>query len=510
MSERIDLGAVSAYAIAVENGFVGTEADWLASLKGVKGDSGTDGTNGKSAYQLAVDNGFVGTEEQWIASLKGAKGDKGEDGESYDDTEVKSEISELQSAKGKSYHYEDITDVKTNELQTSDLTAWGGQWDSVANDVIIMTSTESQKNIGANTPFIGLSDIYEISATFESIDFTGTFQIVAMLYDANNNRQFITLFSKYNVNVGDIVEASATVDVPNMVVYHNATSVKLLLNCSYSNGQTGGTYELSNITLYKKRPLDDLDIYADNFPEMIQKIYEAIPKTTQQAQFIRGGDGENYLLKVNASGNLVNIPTVPNKAIFVGNSLLFGMGNYGMCATDSQHDYYHYVTSAILEKNSNATFTKIAPNKWEQAETLNSVSEWLADNDSYFTSDVDLIILQIGDNVNTNAKREIWNATFDDTVHTLLTKCPNARIICVGFWFNATSASPAVMSAVNHYGLEYVDITTLHTKANEAVSGQTYVDGNGNTQVVPDAWITHPGNDGMLAIANKIIETLNL
>lgn len=35
---------------------------------------GADGTNGKSAYQVAVDNGYSGTEAQWLASLKGADG----------------------------------------------------------------------------------------------------------------------------------------------------------------------------------------------------------------------------------------------------------------------------------------------------------------------------------------------------------------------------------------------------------------------------------------------------
>ena len=32
---------------------------------------------GKSAYQLAVENGFDGTKEEWLASLKGEKGDTG-------------------------------------------------------------------------------------------------------------------------------------------------------------------------------------------------------------------------------------------------------------------------------------------------------------------------------------------------------------------------------------------------------------------------------------------------
>lgn len=34
-------------------------------------------TNGLSAYDIAVKNGFVGTEVEWLASLKGEKGDQG-------------------------------------------------------------------------------------------------------------------------------------------------------------------------------------------------------------------------------------------------------------------------------------------------------------------------------------------------------------------------------------------------------------------------------------------------
>lgn len=49
------------------------------------GDSGSggNGTPGHSAYEVAVDNGFKGTESQWLASLKGkdgVKGDKGDPG----------------------------------------------------------------------------------------------------------------------------------------------------------------------------------------------------------------------------------------------------------------------------------------------------------------------------------------------------------------------------------------------------------------------------------------------
>lgn len=35
------------------------------------------GPQGESAYQIAVRNGFVGTQAEWLASLKGEKGDPG-------------------------------------------------------------------------------------------------------------------------------------------------------------------------------------------------------------------------------------------------------------------------------------------------------------------------------------------------------------------------------------------------------------------------------------------------
>jgi hypothetical protein len=102
----------SAYDLWAEQGNIGSVEDFLASLKGnkgakgdtgekgdkgdkgdtgEKGENGQDGQDGKSAYQIAIDNGFVGTESEWLASLKGEKGDKGDAGDSGDSpvTDVK-------------------------------------------------------------------------------------------------------------------------------------------------------------------------------------------------------------------------------------------------------------------------------------------------------------------------------------------------------------------------------------------------------------------------------------
>lgn len=57
----------SAYQIAVDNGFVGTESQWLTSLIGA---AGADGADGISAFQVAANNGFTGTESEWLESLQ--------------------------------------------------------------------------------------------------------------------------------------------------------------------------------------------------------------------------------------------------------------------------------------------------------------------------------------------------------------------------------------------------------------------------------------------------------
>tara|TARA_R110000772_G_scaffold16632_2_gene47084 strand:- start:107 stop:667 length:561 start_codon:yes stop_codon:yes gene_type:complete len=49
--------------------------------QGEAGADGSVGTDGDSAYDIAVTGGFVGTETQWLATLKGDAGIDGVDGE---------------------------------------------------------------------------------------------------------------------------------------------------------------------------------------------------------------------------------------------------------------------------------------------------------------------------------------------------------------------------------------------------------------------------------------------
>lgn len=60
---------------------------------------------GKSAYDIAVDNGFEGTEQEWLESLKGERGPQGETG-------PQGPIGET----GKAFEYEDFTTEQLEKL----------------------------------------------------------------------------------------------------------------------------------------------------------------------------------------------------------------------------------------------------------------------------------------------------------------------------------------------------------------------------------------------------------
>ena len=203
----------SAYELAVEGGYVGTEAQWLASLKGEtgakgetgetgatgaqgpkgdKGDAGAagqDGTNGQdgmSAYQIWLSLGNVGTEAQFIASLKGEtgatgpKGDTGEQGpqglqgiqgeQGEQGPQGEQGIQGAQGPKG------DTGDTGPQGLQgpkgdTGDTGPQGPKGDTGATgaagaDGRGVVSITFKSSTGGNTPGIaGATDTYEIKYT---------------------------------------------------------------------------------------------------------------------------------------------------------------------------------------------------------------------------------------------------------------------------------------------------------------------------------------------------------
>lgn len=77
---------------------------------GAKGANGLPGADGKSAYQIAVEQGFAGSEAAWLLSLKGEKGEKGDPGSGgsgNDTTALQQEIDALKAAVAKMPKYKE-------------------------------------------------------------------------------------------------------------------------------------------------------------------------------------------------------------------------------------------------------------------------------------------------------------------------------------------------------------------------------------------------------------------
>lgn len=96
-----------------------TVAEVLDGTDGQNGADGADGAPGKSAYQIAVDEGFVGTVTEWLASLKGDPGVHGTDG--ANGTDGISPVARVTETNGVyKIHIEDATGTTEETFDISD------------------------------------------------------------------------------------------------------------------------------------------------------------------------------------------------------------------------------------------------------------------------------------------------------------------------------------------------------------------------------------------------------
>ena len=214
----------------------------------------------------------------------------------------------------------------------------------------------------------------------------------------------------------------------------------------------------------------------------------------------------------------VNASFMPKKVLFVGNSILLGMfSSYGMCATDNKNDYAYFVSQKILERSPDCTFSRLFVSPFEHAESKEAFEEWFYELENSttktktvecFTEDLDLIILQIMDNVNTPEKKSAFMTNAPELLKRIKTLSPKARILWVYGWFMKPDLVSPIQSYCDEVGAEYLDVSALRCKECEAYSGQVSTSPSGDTIVVKDTWITHPGNLGMKKMAELISKKL--
>ncbi|MEB3377169.1 hypothetical protein REH36_04395 [Pediococcus pentosaceus] len=96
-----------------------------AITTGLKGDKGDDGL---SAYQIAVINGYKGSQPDWLASLFGAKGDKGDKGDAGKDFRIVKTFPSIAEMNGIGFSDGDFTMIASdvNDSDDGKLYVWNG------------------------------------------------------------------------------------------------------------------------------------------------------------------------------------------------------------------------------------------------------------------------------------------------------------------------------------------------------------------------------------------------
>lgn len=311
--------------------------------------------------------------------------------------------------------------------------------------------------------------------------------------------------------------------------------------------------------------LDGNKSFYENINEMTERIESNTNSIAilSQAEYLTSPDGNKYILNVSNSGVLSAVPIIPDKVLFVGNSFLLGQERlFGMAASDADHDYYHYVTQAILAKKPTATFTKLLGVSFEQATSVADAESWMQSTLlPELNSDLNLVLVQLAENVATTEMKNVFAVTCAEMIQYIKEHAPNARVAWAGSYYSSgstnrvvqtiaeacaskgavfidTSALPKYMSyigAVIHYGVvqtrtysmdSYVDDSTNHTLTVTFTVGDnqytatdvpynSYTTGTGTISITGEYGFlntpqkaNHPSDAGMLEIANKMITAL--
>ena len=408
--------------------------------------------------------------------------------------------------------YKRVEDHSPHILNTS-LTGFGNG--TVSNNII----TVSGQNSGARTnQFKAASNVVAIDVDID-LNFANTSIIAIQLAVINTSGSTAyTVLKGINTGSASSFSGRLTFDASSLIVYENASEFFIVINSV--NTANSGTVTVNKLKIYETTTFAQNDLYDSNLEKMAENVFSKITQIDSEIESLDAptlpvlcdANGNKYSLNISTSGIISSIPHIPNDVLFIGNSLLLGMdtngdhgGAFGMAATDYTKDFCYLVEQEILEKNTSCSFDKIHCAAFEQGYYQNYMNAY---SDRW--TGKDLIICQIGDNVNTAERQTIFTAQFPNLVKSFKTLSPNARIVLVGVWFGVQSAHNALVSAAERYGCVYVDISDLCVSENFATVGETITYKDGTTGTMESGWVSHPGNNGMKKIAERIIDVLDM
>ena len=317
-------------------------------------------------------------------------------------------------------------------------------------------------------------------------------------------------------------------DASNLVIYSNAdpSTFKFLIQSKVDSAPDNnpvGTITLKKMSVFDaggtvaSNPMYDPNLKSTlgNIITEITKLNSSLTELENKGSYVTMPDGsEGKLVYVN--GVVTVKSSNYNKVLLLGNSLLLGFNTdgshgapFGLTASDSKHDWAYLLTEKLKVKSPNIAVKKLHDAKFEQAESDSASESYISNEFAAAAKNNDLVIVQIGDNVNTELRRQTFKNNFSKLIRAIRTNNPAADIAVAGAWFNNDNIEGWLQSQAKSLNYTFVPLSDLSTSANMATIGDTVTFDDGFQLQVYKAIRTHPGDKGMEAIANRIYDNLN-
>lgn len=189
----------------------------------------------------------------------------------------------------------------------------------------------------------------------------------------------------------------------------------------------------------------------------------------------------------------------------IGNSLtLIKDWGRGICATRMDNDYFGLVKAGAAERSGKPVLAyRYNFAAWERSYDRNGCLRLL---DAYLDASLDLVTIQLGENA-----RDV--STFENDLVSLIQyvkeKAPKAQIIVVGDFWDARK-NELRRNAATRTGCDFADLSPIiGDRRYQSKAGTPAETKDGATRRVTAIEETHPGDEGMKYISDRILEKVN-
>ena len=394
----------------------------------------------------------------------------------------------------------------------SGLIPWGPKNYTIEGNVIAYSYVEETGNTGMQSnPFISRTNFVTIEGEILDLNYiegtTGSLGAHIKGKKLDGSTTYIPMF---------VIDTEGrfkhTVDLNNLAVYKDLDLTQPITGLISNSGKVSA--KIKDLKVYED-VFHDTELVGSNLVETCINFDKAITqlKLSNENQSndasLVSPNGNKFRLQISDEGVISASPVIPRKTLFIGNSLLSGFRSFGMCASNNQEDYYAYVTQHILRENPQAEFTKKPASTFEEITNPSEVATWINSNIKTLPNDYDLVLIQLGDNVNTDEKNEVFKTSCRTLLSEVRRYMPNALVCWVGAWYTNATKQEIMSKSCLATGSKFIDISDLAVPEHKGHVGDLITYPDGTVQTVTSTGVaSHPNSKGMKAIADRIISTI--